>query len=247
MVLISHKYKFIYIKNVKVAGSSVESFFGKYCIDPKKVYSYNDAISEHIDEFGIIGSRTSGVKKSDKWISHKDAKSIRNDLGNEKFDQYLKFCVIRNPYDKMVSLYYYKKSKLSFKEFVKINGRNNLNIHSIDGKSVCDYFIRYEYLEEDIKKLCKKLNIDSYDLSLLPKHKSTQRKNKKHWSEYYDNETKNIVYNKHKKEFELFGYDSQIMEDKGKNGKKKKPIVKNYTDNCTDTRKTLKELFATPL
>ena len=110
----------------------------------------------------------------------------------------------------MVSRYYWNQSKLSFKEFVKINGRNNLNIHSINGKSVCDYFIRYEYLEEDIKTLCKKLKIDSYDISLLPSHKSTQRQNKKHWSEYYDDETKNIVYNKHKKEFELFGYDSLL-------------------------------------
>lgn len=210
MVLVSHKYKFIYIKNKKVAGSSVESFFGNYCIDPKKEYNYNDAISEHIDEFGIIGSRGSGMKMKDEWKNHKDVKCIRNDLGKEKFDEYLKFCVIRNPYDKMVSLYYYKKSKLSFKEFVKKNDVNNLNIHSINGKSVCDYFIRYEYLEKDIKKLCKKLNIDSYDLSLLPKHKSTQRKNKKHWSEYYDDETKNIVYNKHIKEFELFGYDSLL-------------------------------------
>lgn len=210
MVLVSHKYKFIYIKNVKVAGSSVESFFGKYCIDPKKEYNYNDSISEHIDEFGIIGSRTSGKKNSDKWQNHKDAQSIRNDLGKEKFDEYLKFCVIRNPYDKMVSLYYFVKSKLPFNEFVKHNSCNNLHIHSIEEKSVCDYFIRYEYLEEDIKILCKKLKIDSYDLSLLPKHKSTQRKNKKHWSEYYDDETKNIVYNNHKKEFELFGYDSLL-------------------------------------
>ena len=210
MVLVSHKYKFIYIKNKKVAGSSVESFFGKYCIDPKKVYNYNDAISEHIDEFGIIGSRTAGCKKSDKWIHHKDAPSIRNDLGKEKFDEYLKFCVIRNPYDKMVSYYYWRKSKLSFKEFVKKNHNNNLEIHSINGKSVCDYFIRYEYLEEDIKTLCKKLKIDSCDISLLPKHKSGIRKSKKHWSEYYDDETKKIVYNKHKKEFELFGYDSLL-------------------------------------
>ena len=210
MVLVSHIYRFIYIKNLKVAGSSVESFFGRYCIDPKKEYHYNDGISEHIDEFGIIGSRRSGVKNSDKWKNHKDAKSIRNDLGKEKFDEYLKFCVIRNPYDKMVSLYYWEQSKLSFREFVKKTDINNLNIHSINGKSVCDYFIRYEYLEEDIKTLCKKLKIDSYDISLLPKHKSTQRENKKHWSEYYDDETKNIVYNKHKKEFELFGYDSLL-------------------------------------
>lgn len=150
------------------------------------------------------------LKNSDKWINHKRAKSIRNDLGKEKFDEYLKFCVIRNPYDKMVSLYFFKKSKLSFKEFVKQTQCNNLNIHSINGKSVCDYFIRYEYLEEDIKKLCKKLKIDSCDISLLPQHKSGIRKSKKHWSEYYDDETKKIVYNKHKKEFELFGYDSLL-------------------------------------
>jgi len=210
MVLVSHKYKFIYIKNKKVAGSSVESFFGKYCIDPKKVYNYNDAVSEHIDEFGIIGSRQTGCKNSDKWQNHKCALSIRNDLGKEKFDEYLKFCVIRNPYDKMVSRYYWTQSKLSFKEFVKTHHTNNLKIHSINEKSVCDYFIRYEYLEEDIKTLCKKLKIDSYDISLLPKHKSGIRKSKKHWSEYYDDETKKIVYNKHKKEFELFGYDSLL-------------------------------------
>ena len=84
------------------------------------------------------------------------------------------------------------------------------DIHSINGKSVCDYFIRYEYLEEDIKTLCKKLKIYSCDISLLPKHKSGIRKSKKHWSEYYDDETKKIVYNKHKKEFELFGYDSLL-------------------------------------
>lgn len=210
MVLVSHKYKFIYIKNGKVAGSSVESFFGKYCIDPKKEYNYNDAISEHIDEFGIIGSRTTGCKNSGKWRNHKNAQSIKNDLGKEKFDEYFKFCVIRNPYDKMVSRYYASQSKLSFKEFVKTHNNNDLKIHSINGKSVCDYFIRYEYLEEDIKTLCQKLKIDSYDISLLPRHKSGTRKSKKHWSEYYDDETKKIVYNKHKKEFELFGYDSLL-------------------------------------
>ena len=214
MVLVSHKYKFIYIKNAKVAGSSVESFFGKYCIDPKKVYNYNDEICQHIDEFGIIGSRGHSQKKGDKWQSHKIAKSIRNDLGKEKFDKYLKFCVVRNPYDKVVSRYFFNpiNKKMTFKEYVKTkNTNNNLNINLIDGKDVCDYIIRYEYLEEDINTLCKILKIDSYDLSLLPKHKSTQRKNKKkHWSEYYDDETKNIVYNEYKKEFELYGYDSLL-------------------------------------
>ncbi len=35
-MFVSYKYKFIYVKNGKVAGILVESLFGKYCIDPKK-------------------------------------------------------------------------------------------------------------------------------------------------------------------------------------------------------------------
>ena len=35
-----------------------------------------------------------------------------------------------------------------------------------------------------------------------------------------------------------------LMEDKGKNGKKKKPIV-NYTDNCTDTTVEFRVKFHT--
>jgi len=208
MVLVSHKYKFIYIKNVKVAGTSVESFFGKYCIDPEKDYNYNACISEHIDEFGILGSR--GNNLNNKWKNHINATKIKSLLGEKTFNEYLKFCVIRNPYDKMVSLYFFKRSKLSFKEFVKQTQCNNLHIHSINKKSVCNYFIRFEHIEEDIKTLCKKLKIYSYDISSLPQHKSGIRKGKKHWSEYYDDETKKIVYNKHKKEFELFGYDSLL-------------------------------------
>ena len=130
----------------------------------KRIINYNDSISEHIDKFGIIGSRASGCKNSDKWQHHKPAKAIKGDLGEKIFDEYLKFCVIRNPYDKMVSRYYWaaayhglERSRLSFKKFVKDHTNNNLYYHSIDGKSVCDYFIRYEYLEEDINTLCKKI------------------------------------------------------------------------------------------
>lgn len=57
MVLISHIYKFIYIKNKKVAGSSVESFFGQFCYDPEIKYVFEDSQKNYISDFGIISSR----------------------------------------------------------------------------------------------------------------------------------------------------------------------------------------------
>ena len=205
MVLVSHKYKFIYIKNKKVAGTSVESFFGKYCQDPNKKYHYNHETDQLIDDYGIIGSRLKGG--GGIWFNHKPAELIKRDLSDSIFNKYTKFCVIRNPYDKMVSRYFYNKSEEQFNNFVKHTNVSNLDIHSINGKSVCDYYIRYENLEEDIIELCKKLGIEDYDLNNLPKHNSKERVDKSHYSKFYDEESKKIVYENHKDEFELFRYN----------------------------------------
>ena len=136
MVLVSHKYKFIYIKNKKVAGTSVESFFGQFCINPEKKYDFSHSIIQSIDDYGIIGCRVLGVGINDIWKNHKNAISIKNDLGNDKFNEYFKFCVIRNPYDVMVSLYFFNKLQAEerssvefteqFKDFAKRTIMNNL-------------------------------------------------------------------------------------------------------------------------
>jgi len=229
MTLVSHKYKFIYLKNYKVAGTSVEDFFSKWCINPNSDFTYQTTISvtdssgdENIDDYGIVG-RTNGTG-SDVWRCHSSGVKIKEEfekdenLGLDKFEEYLKFCVIRNPYDKMVSFYFWQTQHplghhsheyfgVSFKEYCKMTQLNNLNIHGVNGKSLCDYFIRYEHLEADIVELCKLLNLPEYDISTLPRHKSGIRDSDKSYREYYDEETKQIVYESHKKEFEMFGYE----------------------------------------
>lgn len=204
MVLISHKYKFIYIKNKKVASTSVESFFQKFCIDPNSKYNISESTDEIISKYGIIGAREGG--KFNKWKNHINANDILKEIGNDKFNSYFKFCIVRNPYDKMVSKYFFEKSNMSFKEYCKVNNCNNLNIHTINNKFICNYYIRYENLKDDIIKVCNKLGITDYNINDLPTFKSNIRPSNKHYSEYYDEETKNIVYNNHKLEFEKFNY-----------------------------------------
>ena len=219
MVLVSHIYKFIYLKNGKVAGSSVESFFGQFCVDPAKQaqYSFEDKQDESVTTFGILGHRLGGRGKN--WFDHKFAKDIRQDLGEQMFNAYYKFCVVRNPYDKEVSSYFFTKNTASphavertwtFKEFCR-NKRDhkndNLQRIFLDGKPVCQYYIRYENLQEDIKTVLKQLGITNYSLANFPQHKSQYRVNKKkHYSTYYDEECKEIVSKKYKVEIDMFGY-----------------------------------------
>ena len=211
MVLVSHIYKFIYLKNHKVAGSSVEAFFGQFCVSPreKKTWSFEDKREEQITPCGIIGSRLVDINKT--WYNHKPAREVKDELGELIFDRYFKFCVVRNPYEAVVSSYYWYKPNTDFKTYCNncdhnIIDTDNVGRMLIDGKEVCQYYIRYENLIEDIKTVLNKLEITDYNINDLPKHKSG-RKPEKSYREYYDEESKAAIYNKFKKEFEMFNYE----------------------------------------
>jgi len=212
MVLVSHTRKFIYIKNLKVAGTSVEAFFEKYCVKPQIGYITEDATKKKESAYGIVGDRT-GYPGTELWYDHMPASEIKNLLGDNIFNQYTKFCVVRNPYDKMVSLFHFFGGKVdgnlkeNFKKYCIQNSSSDLNRITIDGKFICDIFIRYENLENDLVIVCNKLGLNECNIKDLPKFKSSSRdRSISSYREYYDEETKKIVYDKHKEEFEYFGY-----------------------------------------
>jgi len=206
MTLVSYKKKFIYIKNAKVAGTSIEAYFDKYCIPLEKDYKQNHSVSYKESKYGI---RTGRLRVDiAPLINHSSAIDIKKYIGDNKFNSYLKFCVIRNPYDKMVSYYFFLKNfrgiQLIFKEFCKEYHCKNIERYSIDGDSCIDFYIRFEYLLEDLEKLCKILEIE-FNKEELQYYKSEFRE-KRPYQDFYDEEIKRIVYEKHKEEFKKFKY-----------------------------------------
>ena len=206
MVLISHIKKFIYIKNCKVAGTSVEAYFEKYCLDPSIPHITQHKLDSTISEYGITGNRESG--KITQYYNHMSASEIKNYIGENIFTDYLKFCVVRNPYDKMVSLYNMKvnrdSQKISFEQFCEESNCNNYQRYFINGKSCIDYYIRFENLQEDLQEVCRRLNIE-HDITRLARYKTEFRKDND-YRPYYSEKTKQIVYDKHKEEFEMYNY-----------------------------------------
>jgi hypothetical protein len=211
MVLVSHRYKFIHIRNFKVASSSIESFFGQFCVDPAIPYVFKDLNEQIISPYGIIGSISYG---KGVWHHHISAKHIKEEIGDEIFTSYTKFCVIRNPYDIVVSAYHWASNMPPFivKDFKTFCRGYKLNYNSsitnkilLDDTPVCDYYIRYENLKEDIIMVLERLGITEYDINDLPNHKSNIRP-KRPYQEYYDDETRAIVAELFKTEIEMFGY-----------------------------------------
>lgn len=111
----------------------------------------------------------------------------------------------------MVSEYFFNKSpEETFKEFCRRQAQTtslNLTRIFLDGKPACNFYIRYEHLQEDIEKVLKILGITEYNLADLPNHKSEFRSaDKRDYKPLYDAETKTIVQKIYRQELAFFKY-----------------------------------------
>ena len=69
-----------------------------------------------------------------------------------------------------------------------------------NGKVLIDFIGRFENLATDFKKICKKIGIPSISLKHINKSKH------KHYTEYYNKETRKIIEEKYCRDIEYFKY-----------------------------------------
>lgn len=107
-MLASHRYRYIFIKTRKTAGTSVEVYFEPYCL-PYGMPSGEEFRSQSVSESGIVGFR--GYPRPwpfrPKWYNHMPARKIRALVGHSIWNEYFKFTVVRNPFDKLVSAFFF--------------------------------------------------------------------------------------------------------------------------------------------
>ena len=130
------------------------------------------------------------------------------------------FSFVRNPYDRLSSAHKYltggygnlgdvkfgKTLSSDFKYFVKSQLKNNMNwLHFRPMKfwlnDDIDFIGKTENYEHDFNIVCDKIGIPKQQ---LPHKNATKHK---HYTEYYDDETKSIVAEIYAKDIEYFGYE----------------------------------------
>ena len=105
-MLISHRKHFIYLKTFKTASTSVEVYFEKYCIPAGEKWEFTHYCDSRVSDAGIIGARGANVVGMG-WWNHMLAGEIKNRLKPQIWDDYLKFCNVRNPFQVFISSFFY--------------------------------------------------------------------------------------------------------------------------------------------
>src|SRR6266542_4496127 len=121
-MILSHKYKFIFIKTAKTAGTSIEAFLSRHCgasdvvtpieppvegHQPRNYLGFINPIHEILERPGkIFAALRHSITSREKFYRHMPAFEVQKRVPCEVWNSYFKFCVERNPWDKVLSHYH---------------------------------------------------------------------------------------------------------------------------------------------
>ncbi|PXA03114.1 hypothetical protein DDZ13_13685 [Coraliomargarita sinensis] len=226
-MLISHRYKFIYMKTVKTAGTSTESYFERFCMHEGEWEPLRERDSYESDA-GIIGFRGHLGGRKIKWYNHMPAAEVKQHVGDEIWNSYYKFCSIRNPWDKCISAYFHFGKDFNFKPRRRIAQKIRYPLLSkdqhrflgwlhkghppidrdkylIEDKPCIDRFIRFENMKEDMKSICEDLGLP-WNEDWLPRFRSETRNRSVQPADLYSKPAHALVHKRYAYEIETFNY-----------------------------------------
>lgn len=231
-MILSHRHKFLFFKQMKSAGSSIELALTPFCgqDDIMSGSPYDNEVSQgYIERNNKLGYRQ-------VWNQHTSPSEFF-DSDTSLYESYTKFTTIRNPYDAIVSYFWWSfySPDSTLKNHI-LTPREEDNTFTLQNKFMTylqtyasfskvgntemiikwfaskyetfypkglDHVLRYEDLEMDFSMLCGRIGLQPIN---LPKLKSNIRKSPYSYNEYYNPVSYDIVTTCFKNTIEDFNY-----------------------------------------
>ena len=228
-MILSHDWRFIFVKTEKTGSTSVEMALAPYC-GPLDVVTPIHARDEaqrfaagvRARNFAIVEStfkpeadpeaQEARIKAQGPVVTHRGAfynhmgaAEIRAAAGARIFDGYFKFAVERDPRERLISYYYWlgRATQQSFRDFVAgFDAPTNWDRCTIDGKLALDRLIRHDRLADGLREVTADLGIP-WDGN-LPRAKSGYRPKEATVAALFDAEIEKLARERMAKDFELY-------------------------------------------
>jgi hypothetical protein len=238
-VIVSHRHRLIFLKTRKTAGTSIEIGLSKFC-GPADIITRDTAADQALrDALGYPGPQNEyGIGFADyrlgdwrrlllrrqraRFKNHMPAERVRVLVGATVWRDYYKVCVERNPWDKAVSLYYWRTrdqsprpTLLSFLQSVAPHALSNYRIYAATDGVLVDHVIRYEQLAGELETLRERLGLP--EPIELPRAKAAHRPPAAHYSTLVGAAERAIVDRVCAREIALFGYRFDASAKIGEN------------------------------
>ncbi|MCF8055254.1 MAG: sulfotransferase family protein [Desulfocapsa sp.] len=221
-MILSHRYKFIFIHIGKTGGTSIAKTLCQLIDSDLEETKYNKEIINSIgnnDNHGLHIDHTGNLN-----CKHVAANDLKKIIGDEIWQEYFIFSFVRNPYDRLLSMYsmftQYKEFKNhpwnnypSFQSFLNsivsgetIIGDNPYHrcLTGDNDKLLVDFIGKFESLQESFNEVCSTIGLPQTE---LPHETSSTHKP---YRNYYTPQAMEMVYKINKKDFTLFDFQKGI-------------------------------------
>jgi hypothetical protein len=227
-MIISHKYRFIFIKTVKTAGTSIEIFLSQHCSEQDIITPIYPPVEPHaarnykgfwnpIPELLRTNRRKpwtiiKQLIQRKKFYNHIPARNVMLRISGDVWKNYYKFCVDRNPWDKTLSHYHMLNhrsgGKMTLEEYFERGCfcKNFPLYTDRKGNLLVDKVIKYENLSEEFGEIMNMLGLP-FNGSLGVKAKSEYRKDRQSYEKVFTSEQAKIIENEFKMEIIINGYN----------------------------------------
>lgn len=216
-MLVSHRHRFIYFKTRKTGGTSTEMALEPFCRDDPTA-PVSEQTETMVSDAGIVGARRLGRAPERRvWRNHMAAAEIRDGVGAPAWSSYLKIANIRNPWDKMLSAFFWRQRDKGvldepldgqiarFRKLVCDDklGDPGWELCAIGDELVVEKVIRYSHLESDFAAVVAILGVPKL---ALPQAKTGLRPADATGAVFYDDRTRAHVADRFAREIAAFGW-----------------------------------------
>jgi hypothetical protein len=224
-MIISHEHRFIFVKTRKTAGTSLQEALAAACgpgdivtptgIDTGGYQPRNYGGPVNPLAYLLARPRVHSLKKISEL--YRTGQRIFDHMSLEElfalpeaaaWKGYYRFCIERNPYDKMVSRYFWKyrgkAQRPSFEQFLeRTKDVSDLRLYTLNGAVAVDRVGRYETLAEDVAGICGRIGIAGVTIG----NRNSGTRERSDAASLYTPRAREIVSRMFARELELFGYE----------------------------------------
>jgi len=228
-MIFSRQYNFIFLKTSKTAGTSIEIALSRHCgpgdiVTP--VTARDEKLRRPAGGRGPMGyaapltehGMADWMRLLTRWrvrrrfYNHMPATEVRALLSAEVWERAFRFCVVRNPWDRVVSYYFHKFKReprplvddfLTDEVLGKLR-REGPGIYCIDGRVAVDQLCRYEELGAELQRVWQRLGLPG--TPELPRAKGGHRDAKLHYSQVLSAQARERIAEAFADEIAWLGY-----------------------------------------
>ena len=231
-MIVNHQHRFIFLKTSKTAGTSIEIALSA-CCDQRDIVTPVSEEDERLREAAVGWRATSYYapwyahnprdwyrrmvqqKKKLWYYNHIPARKLMARLDSTVWQSYFKFCVARNPWDRVISQYHWRYRDLPAQQrpgmddflnssHVRSLQRKGHGLYMKNGQPLVDKVLRFESLGDELDELKQTLNLPG--ALALPHAKGGHRQDKRHYRDVLTTAQRDRIADLFAPEIALMGY-----------------------------------------